>query len=426
MTEPYPIIGWAKLPKEQTRPEVFENIASCGVNVFMTCDDSPADAMAQLDLCQEHGLRALVSDLRFTPNGTPEGVALALQAAAEFADHPAIFGFNVIDEPVRSQFESVEMVITALRGKYPKKVAYVNGLGWGGRGADCFLEYAEDYARIIKPQMLSFDAYPMSTIPGYADRSEFYKTDCGVEYPELNAYYRDRYWEAWETYRMVGWKYNLPLWGFALSTPHQHSVWFYGPVTEGSIRLEAFTGLAYGSQALQYFTLPSLVDQYPDAFDGWDDGILGREGEPSIRYEIFKRVNRDVISLGSIVRQLTSTQVFHTGVLTSFCARWTAGRNERDSSHRGVGRVDGDPVILGFLKGNGKRYLMVVNRNPGRRGRVVITMQEGWQAFEVNKRKPSRETDVNRSFHVGLEPGDGRLFRFEKVSKRPDENLGEV
>jgi hypothetical protein len=65
------------------------------------------------------------------------------------------------------------------------------------------------------------------------------------------------------------------------------------------------------------------------------------------------------------------------------------------------------------MKGNGKRYLMVVNRNPGCRGRVVITMQNGWKAFEVNKRKPSRETEVSQAFHVGLEPGDGRLFRFE-------------
>lgn len=157
MTKPYPIIGWAKLPREQTRPEVFETIASCGVNVFMTCDDSPADVMAQLDLAQELGLRALVSDPRFTPKGTKEGLAQALQAAEEFADHPATFGFSVIDEPLRGQFEAVEAVITALREKYPEKIAYVNGLGWGNRGADCFLEYAEEYAKIIKPQMLSFD-----------------------------------------------------------------------------------------------------------------------------------------------------------------------------------------------------------------------------------------------------------------------------
>jgi hypothetical protein len=66
---------------------------------------------------------------------------------------------------------------------------------------------------------------------------------------------------------------------FPLATPRQHSIWFYGPVTEGAVRLKAFTGLAHDIQALQYFTLPSLVDQYPNTFDGSDDGILGRDGD---------------------------------------------------------------------------------------------------------------------------------------------------
>lgn len=410
----FPIIGWAKLPKEQTRPDVFENIARCGINVFMTCYESTEAVKAQLDLAAEHGLQALVTDPRFTPTEDPDCEQKALEAAKEYVDHPATFGFNVCDEPARGAFEGVSRVITALRNQYPEKIAYVNGLGWGCRGADCFLEYVEDYARVIQPQMLSFDAYPISTIPGDAETSAIYRIDCGVEYPELNAYYRDRYWEAWETYRMVGWKYNLPLWGFALATPHQHSIWFYGPVTEGTIRLEAFTGLAYGIEALQYFTLPSLVDQYPDSFDGWDDGILGRDGEPSVRYEAFRRTNRDVASLGSVIQGLTSTRVFHTGPLTSNCCRWSTVRNERDSSHLGIADIEGDPVIVGFLKGDDKRYMLIVNRNPGRRGRVVVQMRTGWQALEVNKRVSTRETAVGTNFHVGLEPGDGRLFRFEK------------
>ncbi len=67
----FSIIGWAKMPKEQTRPEVFATIAPSGVNVFMTCDDSPADVRAQLDLAATHGLQALVLDPRFTPNDEP-------------------------------------------------------------------------------------------------------------------------------------------------------------------------------------------------------------------------------------------------------------------------------------------------------------------------------------------------------------------
>jgi hypothetical protein len=411
----FPIIGWAQMPKEQTRPEVFANIARCGVNVFMTCADSPKDVLAQLDLAAEYGLQALVVDPRFSATDKPGWEDRARAAMDEYGDHPATFGFSLRDEPVRSEFEREARMMALVQAERPDKVAYINGLGWGCRGADSFMEYVEEYARIIKPSMLSFDAYPISTIPGDAETSAVYKADRGVEWPELNAYYRDRYWEAWETYRLVGWKYNIPLWGFVLATPHQHSIWFYGPVTEGTLRLEAFTGLAHGIQALQYFTLPSLVDQYEGAFNGWDDGILGRDGEPSIRFEAFRRVNRDVATLGPIVKDLTCSRVFHTGPLTSNCCRWNTVRGPRDSSHLGIARIDGDPVIIGFLKGDGKRYMMIVNRNPARRGRVVVEMQNGWKALEVYKRDGKTETPLQSSFHVGLEPGDGRLFRFEET-----------
>lgn len=302
-------------------------------------------------------------------------------------------------------------MLALLKAERPDKVAYVNGLGWGARGADCFTEYVEDYARVMKPEFLSFDAYPISKIPDDAETSHYYEADRGVEWPELDAYYRDRYWEAWETYRMVGWKYDLPLWGFVLATPHHHSLWRYGPVTEGTIRLEAFTGLAHGIHALQYFTLPTVPRE------NWDDGILDIDGAPSVRYEHFQNVNRDVAALGPVVKKLKCTRVFHTGHLTSNCCRWATVRNDRDSSHVGIARIDGDPIIIGFLKGESGRYAMIVNRNPARQGRVKVELQAGWTAVEIDERDGVTETPLESSFHVGLEPGDGRLFRFERTAE---------
>ena len=123
-------------------------------------------------------------------------------------------------------------------------------------------------------------------------------------------------------------------------------------------------------------------------------------------------------TLGPLVKDLTCTRVFHTGPLTSNCCRWNTVRSPRDSSYVGIARIEGDPVIIGFLKGEGgeatRRYAMIVNRNPARRGRVVVEMQNGWQAVEVYKLDGATETPLDPTFHVGLEPGDGRLFRFAR------------
>lgn len=407
----FPIIGWVQLPKELTRKDVFANIRRSGVNVFMSCSDSPAAIREQLDLAAEHGLQALVVDPRFAPSDKAGWEEQARAAVREYEGHPACFGFYVRDEPGREHFESVGRMVALLRIEQPEKMAYVNGFGFGGRGADSFFEYVEEYARIIKPAFLSFDAYPISTIPPNAGCSTFYQADRGVEWPELGAYYRDSYWEAWETYRLVGWKYDLPLWGFVLATPHQHSVWFYGPVTEGTLRLEAFTGLAHGIHALQYFTLPTVP------INGWDDAILDPDGEPSIRFENFRKVNRDVARFGPIVKNLTCSRVFHTGPLTSNCCRWATVRGPRDSPHRPVARLDGDPVIISFLKGETGRYAMIVNRNPVRRGRVQVETQNGWTAVEISKRDGTTETPLKSVFSLDLEPGDGRLFRFLQAER---------
>jgi hypothetical protein len=417
----FPIIGWQEMPKELTLPEVYANIAESGINVFMTCSDSQEDIRAQLDLAAKHGLQALIRDPRFKATDNPGWQDKALAAVREYGDHPATYGFYVRDEPVRDEFEREGRMVALLKKERPDKVAFVNGLGWGSRGADCFMEYVEDYARIIKPEFLAFDSYPISLIPDDADTSEFYKIDRGIEWPELKAYYRDKYWEAWETYRLVGWKYGLPLSGIVLATPHHHSVWRYGPVTEGTIRLEAFTGLAHGICALQYFTLLN----HPYDVDNWDHGILTQDGYPSVRYNFFKNVNRDIAKLGPIVKELTCTRVFHYGPLTSYCCGWSAGRHSRDSAHVGVARVEGDPAILGFLKGNAGRYVMVVNRNPARFSRTSITMQEGWTANLIDIENEVQETQLKDVFELNLKPGDGRLLRLEHTTKQTQQGVGE-
>lgn len=135
--------------------------------------------------------------------------------------------------------------------------------------------------------------------------------------------------------------------------------------------------------------------------------------------------NRDVARLGPIVAGLSSIRVFHTGPLTSSGCRWSAVRGLNDSSHVGIGRIEGDPVIVGFLHGAGvtgeprgrllsprrSRYAMIVNRNPPRRGRVVVELQNGWSAVEISKHDGSSERPVASPFTVDLEPGDGRLYR---------------
>jgi len=372
----------------------------------MTCRESPDAIRRQLEMAADHGLQAMVCDTRFAPSGESDWREQASAAVEEYRELPAVFGFFVRDEPACQDLEQVGAMVGLLRSEAPEKVAYVNAYGCGGRGADSYAEYVEQYARIIRPSFLSFDCYPISRPPSKADCDVSYADDCGVEWPEIGAYYRDCYWDAWETFRQVCWKYDLPLWGFALATPHAHSVWFYGPVTEGTVRLEVFTGLAHGIHALQYFTL------YGRTSPSYSEGVLTADGQPSEQHPFFSQVNREVSVLGAIVRELRCTGVFHTGPLTSGCRRFTTPRPGRDTSHRPLAALSGDPCIVSFLRGeDGQRHIMFVNRNPAKAGRILAELEDGWQAGQLEASNGTECGLDGPRIRIDLEPGDGMLFR---------------
>jgi hypothetical protein len=133
---------------------------------------------------------------------------------------------------------------------------------------------------------------------------------------------------------------------------------------------------------------------------------------------IARRMLRDIHQRAKLNRYLFSPlSPLRDAMFYTNSPRAEASRVECTDWHKLA--VEGDPVIVSFLKGDDKRYMMITNRNPGRRGRVVVEMQAGWQALEVYKLDGITETPVDASFHVGLEPGDGRLFRFERSVEAP-------
>ena len=434
----FPIMGWCSIPDELTRPDVFRAIRDCGINIIMTTGagggatgptGSAEPIHKQLDLAAEHGLKAIVCDKRFNPVKNPCDDAWKREAdiaLAEYCSHPATAGFYVFDEPVvndasaRCGCEDVGPMVRHLAQQASDKLAYVNGLGFGSRGMDSFSQYLDSYLRLIDPQFISTDCYPLTTIPDESLFPGYVDDDAGLRVPELGAYYREAYWEGWEIQARAARATQKPLWGFVMAIPHTHSRWFYGPVTEGTIRLEAFTALAYGSQAIQYFALPTHTT---NSF--YEDGIIDAEGRPSVRYESFRRVNRDLAILGPIVTALSMRDVYYRGYIPSGGKRFRFGRFPGDESHRPLAHIDGNEnLLLSFLDGAaGERYLFVVHNHPARRARVRLSLESGWTFREVIKHTGVFTGSLGGQHLANFEAGDARLFRMvrdgETVGTQP-------
>lgn len=441
----FPILGWASIAEELSRPDVFKAIKDCGINTFMTvgigggaCGPAGdiAPIMKQLDLAAEVGIKALVCDKRFNPQKNPpaDWQATVDSALAEYSEHPAVAGYYVFDEPVvndtsgRAGIEDMVDMMRYLQEKAPNRIAYVNALGFGSRGRNCFAEYIDDYTRLLKPQFISTDCYTLTTHPG-ATLPGYFEDDCGFEVPELGSYYREAYWEGWEEQLRVSKRYNTPLWGFVMAVPHSHAHWFYGPVTEGTIRMEAFTALAYGAEVIQYFSMPTITQN-----TYYDDAILDADGAPSIRYPIFKKVNRSIQVYGSAMAGLCVDAVYYHGYIPSGCKRFRRGRWASDSSHRPLAGIDGDQLLLSFMSDRDEnQYLFVVNNHPVNRNRTQIHLESDWTASEMNPHDASFGTPgtygqpSGNSWRSNFEPGQARLFKLISPDKKDtNEYLAEV
>ncbi|OPZ86132.1 MAG: hypothetical protein BWY76_01085 [bacterium ADurb.Bin429] len=198
-----------------------------------------------------------------------------------------------------------------------------------------------------------------------------------------------------------------------LAVPHEHSIWFYGPVTEGTVRLEVFTALAYGAKAIQYFSMPT-----PATSPHYEEAILDADGCPSARYDIFRCVNRRLALLGPRMREFTVRGVYHTGeCIPSGTRRFRAERYGSDSSHRPVSQIAGDPVLASFqTDATGERYLLLVNRHPARAARIQLTLDDGWQAVRFGAHTAGAVQTAGPRLMVNFEPGDGWLFHLRPAA----------
>ncbi len=429
----FPVIGWSSVPASFTSLEIFKSIKDCGINVFMTTGagggasgphGESGPIMAQLDLAAETGLKAIVCDRRFNPVKNPanDGWKQDVDAAiAEYDNHPAVAAFYVFDEPIigdkskRCGCEDIVPMIQHLRKMAPNRLAYVNALGFGSRGMNCFEEYLDSYTRIINPQFISTDCYPLTTRPDEKLFPGYFDDDCGMDVPELGSYYREAFWEGWETQLRVARGHRKPLWGFVLAVPHTHSHWFYGPVTEGTLRLEAFTALAYGAQAIQYFAMTTHT-----ANSCYDDAILDTQGLPSIRYDLFRKVNKDLAVLGPVVSGLRVANVYYRGYVPSGGKRFRFGRYPGDQSHRPLAHVEGDGnLLLSFMDGpDGQRFCLLLNNHPARRARFQLTLETGWNLHEVIRHNGQLTKSLGVAHIANFEPGDARVFQMVPESQR--------
>ena len=326
----FPIMTWPGPDKSLLTLETFQKIAEAGFSLNMSFFGERDINLKALDLAQQAAIQLLIQDGRIAK--LVEDTSLPLTSLdpiiAVYKDHPAFWGYFILDEPNAAKFDRIAEIFAYLKDKDPGHPAYVNLFPTYATpqqlGTDTYEQHVQSFLEKVKPTFLSYDHYPI--------------TSKGL---------REDYYLNLEIIRGQAEKFGLPFWAFTLVTAHA----VYPPPTAAHIRLQLFSDLAYGAKGLQYFTYgtPTGSD-----FD-WKYGLIDPQGKPTLTYQFASEINQEVRQIAPLVGGWKSVIVCHSDPVPKGC-RPLAG----DAL---VQKVQGCPMIIGIFSAAGDTYVMFVNRD---------------------------------------------------------------
>ncbi|MBN1341467.1 MAG: hypothetical protein JXQ73_02245 [Phycisphaerae bacterium] len=378
----FPLTYWCGPPAEDAR---YKEVAECGFNLAFNGDPN---------LAHKYGMKVLVADPRVLAAVAKPGseTAPGLDAAVkDLAGHAAFWGFYLKDEPSAAKFADLAYVNQYLLAKAPKCVPYMNLFPTYASpeqlGTRTYEEHVERFMTEVKPKVLSYDHYALM--------------EGGKERPD--------YFQNMEIIRSAGLRHDVPYWFIFLITPH----FSYRDPSEGDLRWQIYTALAYGYKGLVYFTYWGVNDKR------FGEAIIARSGQRTSRYWLASKLNSEVNMLGPILAMLRSTNVYHT-------AEKPPEGTRGPGPEAMVQSVDGGNLVVGELVDpNGRHYLFLANASPHEGAALEITLAEGVRVKEELPRgplEPDRVTLQDRPPHMmlNLAAGDGRLFEVRDERKKPE------
>jgi hypothetical protein len=381
-----PILAWIGVPENETTIERFSELKESGININFSTYSNVEAVEKALDIAQKTGVKLLFScpELKSEPEKTVK----------RLMKHPALFGYHLKDEPVASEFPELGAWVKRIQAIDTKHPCYINLFPdyaspeqlFGKDlqlqpGKDAYTEYVEAFLKEVPVPFISFDHYPVVEKNGIKTlRPEWYKN--------------------LETIAAASRQSGLPFWAFVLSVAHGP----YPIPSVAEIRLQLYSNLAYGAQALQYFTYWT-----PGINPHWDfhDAPVGLDEKRTNVYDRIQLVNREIQNLAAVFLNTKLVSVFHTGSHIPLGARRI---DKLPDPVKVLETSDGGAIVSVLEKGK-RLFLVIVNRDFQNAMRMTII------ADDTVKRvlKDGTLASANRYTHtLEVDPGDIVIYTWEE------------
>ena len=375
-----PIIAFLGVPDWQTSANNFRLINECG---FTTSIQTYSSLSAMIKACRqadEYGINIL--------GQCPEMFSAPTKTANILKKERGFFGYYMHDEPSLPVIWQRQKEFKELHSIDSTHCFYINLHPYYHQEwveptlkVKTYQEYLRAASQTIC-QQLSFDFYPITTAgirPTWYKNLEMIRRECQLS--------------------------GKPFWAFVLCTPHDvpytHNTYYPQP-TLASLRLQVYSNLAYGAQAIQYFTY-----WQPDDSEGFHfhDAPVTRDGQKTKTYYLVQQMNRE---LKTVARLFYGAKMLSVNHLGGTIPEGTTRLSKMPINLSSLKVVSKKGAIVSQLEKNGHRYLAIVNKDYKGSMKILIKYSN-----DTPRQITKQLKDVAVSGSYNIEPGDILLFRLK-------------
>ena len=373
-----PIIAYWGVPEDYSSEAHFQTFKDCGFTVSLYPYSSLTKLKEACKIAEKKGISII--------GNCPEQTSTPQVTAKSLKEEKAFYGYLLQDEPDVLQIKHQQQTIERLKAIDSQHIFYLNlyplyNADWipSSTKAKDYPDYVKTAAR-TDCQQISFDHYPITTN--------------GV---------RETWYQNLEMIRQESLSSGKPFWGFALSIAHNVPFTpntYYPIATLASLRLQIYTNLAYGAQAIQYFTYwhPGENDMLK-----FHDAPISRDGKKTKTYYVVQKMNQELKPVARLFYGAKVTAVHHLGGTIPEGGSRLSEMPKNLSLLKVVGRQGA--TISQFTK-NGRQYLAIVNKSP--KAKLTIRLKTRNQTpRRITKKLQAVKTMNNYT----IQPGDILLFR---------------
>ena len=377
-TDEMPVIAYQGVPDWSTSDEHFQTFSECGFTVSLYAYPSLDLLVKACRIADKYGVKVL--------GKCPEMFNEPANAAKILKQEKGFFGYFIQDEPSVPEIRLREKEIEQLKRVDNTHPFYINLYPYYH---DNWVEptlKVKTYPEYLKAaaatscQQLSFDYYPITT--------------AGI---------RPTWYHNLEMIRRESNRAGKPFWGFVLSVPHDVPYTpdtFYPTPTMGSLRLQVYSNLAYGAQAIQYFTYwtPKPINfKYHDA-------PIGLDGKKTKTYNLVQQMNKELKQVAKLFLGAKILSVHHLGNIPQGTLR-QATMPDNIRKLKITGRHG---AIVSQLEKDGARYLAIVNKN--HQGKLKVRIKPR-NSVPRHLTKSLEEEQMKSSYTINA--GDILLFKLK-------------